>query len=775
MANHQPGQEDRLYKLLPAIYRERDEAEGYPLRALLRVVQAQAGTLQADIQELWDNFFIETCKQWVIPYIGDLVGNNLLHDASHITTPDTARTLFPDLVGRDLRPEIAIRTRADVARTIYYRRRKGTLPMLEELARDVTGWAAHAVAFFELLNWTQHLNYCRSQSLDCPDLRRVESVDRLNGPFDTISHTVDVRTIGQTEGWYNIRNIGFFLWRLRSYEAKSIQARRLGAIGDYRYHFSPLGNAAPLFTRWRREGDEAGLATEFHVPGPIRPAAFYEDLTRYQALPSPRRGYTEFYGLFDEIPDVRNPDRLPQARDSSLMIFRDGLPVSPDKVLCMDLSTWKQPTGQMVGVDVRRGRLTFGTGWQPDRGVDVYYHYGFSADLGGGPYRRRAWQVRRVLPEPERPEVIKVDQSGKTPHSVTSLNAALVRWQTAGKPNTIIIILDNRTYEEVIAIEPADNHWLVIEATDEARPHLRLSGPLKITGNHPESAITLSGLLIEGWIHVSGTLGRLRLLHSTLVPGRGLTEDGLPVTTSPSLVVEGGTATGPLNTQLRVEIAFSITGPIRLPTHADGLWALDSIIDGLDGTAIAAPGTSDLGPAPILESDQFGPPTTLERVTVFGRCYVKKLPLASEVIFTKLVTVTQCQEGCVRFSFVPQPGSQTPRRYRCQPDMEIATQTEHAEKQVQDSKNRLTKPQRTAIQQEIRDWLVPSFTASHYGHQGYAQLRLACPLQIRTGAEDGAEMGAFSHLKQPQRETNLRIRLEEYLPFGLDAGLLYVT
>jgi hypothetical protein len=75
----------------------------------------------------------------------------------------------------------------------------------------------------------------------------------------------------------------------------------------------------------------------------------------------------------------------------------------------------------------------------------------------------------------------------------------------------------------------------------------------------------------------------------------------------------------------------------------------------------------------------------------------------------------------------------------------------------------------------VRARTVPSFTSIHYGLPGYAQLRLGAPLEIRTGAEDGSEMGAFCHLKQPQRETNLRVRLEEYLPFGLDAGLIYVT
>ena len=44
------------------------------------------------------------------------------------------------------------------------------------------------------------------------------------------------------------------------------------------------------------------------------------------------------------------------------------------------------------------------------------------------------------------------------------------------------------------------------------------------------------------------------------------------------------------------------------------------------------------------------------------------------------------------------------------------------------------------------------------------------PRQIRAGAEDGSEMGAFSMLKQPQRESNLAIRLDEYLPVGLEAG-----
>jgi hypothetical protein len=408
-------EQERLYALLPEIYRVRDAGLGEPLRALLGVVQGQSDLLEADIRQLWDDFFIETCEPWVIPYIGDLVGTSPLFDSARGAAAETAEALFHDLRGPRLTPAATLRSRADVAKTIYYRRRKGTLPMLEELARDITGWGAHAAEMFERLGWTQHVrNHLRLHSPRTPDLRNPVPLDLLEGPFDTAAHTVDVRPIEQLTGWYGIRNIAFFLWRLRSYEVEGAAARRLGAAGDFRWHVSPLGNPAPLFTRWRREGDEAGLATELHVPGPIRPAAFFEDPAN-------------FYGPFDILP---GPDGSQQAPDSSLVIVRDGVPVPTAKVRCMDLAVWAQPAGpEIVGVDVGRGRLAFSAGWEPEEGVDVYYHYGFSADLGGGTYPRGAWLVKRTLAD----TVIRVDQSGVTPGSVASLGAALAACRPAAR------------------------------------------------------------------------------------------------------------------------------------------------------------------------------------------------------------------------------------------------------------------------------------------------------------------------------------------------------
>src|SRR5262249_19239312 len=375
------------YGLMPTLYREQDAAQGFPLRALLRIIGEQAGLVEGDIQQLYEDLFIETCRPWVIPYIGDLVSNNLLSDGSRSAEPYLANELFTDLIGRDLRPPIAARIRADVARTIYYRRRKGTVPMLEELARDVTGWAVRAVEFFELLGWTQNLEHFRPQSR-WTDVRSVEAMDRIGGAFDTSSHTVDVRPTNRVEGKYNIPNIGFFIWRLSSYPLKNVPARLVPNPGppsqSWRFHFSPMGNPAPLFTAWRRQGDAAGLATELGIPGPIRRSAFYDDLVRFNSQAPPLPDFTNIYGLFSPIQGVN----VVECADCGFYILFKGKPIPPGQITCARLDPWPatQPAGNKVNVDVDRGRLVLGSALTPGPGtsgpaVDVLFHYGFSADM----------------------------------------------------------------------------------------------------------------------------------------------------------------------------------------------------------------------------------------------------------------------------------------------------------------------------------------------------------------------------------------------------------
>jgi len=95
------------------------------------------------------------------------------------------------------------------------------------------------------------------------------------------------------------------------------------------------------------------------------------------------------------------------------------------------------------------------------------------------------------------------------------------------------------------------------------------------------------------------------------------------------------------------------------------------------------------------------------------------------------------QSGCVRFSGLP-PGSRTGRRYRC-------------------------------VEEAVR------FTSLWFGDPAYAQLERSTPDSIRRGAHDESEMGVTHRLYAPQREDNVGLRLEEYLRFGLEAGVRYAT
>jgi hypothetical protein len=58
---------DRLYDLLPAVYRIRDGERAEQLRKLLEVIGEQLQLVEDDIDRLYDNWFIETCEDWVIP------------------------------------------------------------------------------------------------------------------------------------------------------------------------------------------------------------------------------------------------------------------------------------------------------------------------------------------------------------------------------------------------------------------------------------------------------------------------------------------------------------------------------------------------------------------------------------------------------------------------------------------------------------------------------------------------------------------------------------
>jgi hypothetical protein len=640
----------RLYDLLPTIYRIRDQEQGGALRALLAVIAEQVAVLEEDIDQLYDDQFIETAAEWVVPYIGDLIGARGLHERTSATT---------------------FSQRAQVANTLAYRRRKGTAAIIEQLARDTTNWDSHVVEFFQLLATTQHLNHLRMDNVAIADIRNTAALERLNTPFDVMAHTAEVRRISSGRGKYNIPNVGVFLFRLRAYPLTRARAFR---VDGHRYTFHPLGFDSALYNLPESETSIAGLSDRVHVPLPIG----------------------------------RREDRAPYyGEEGSILIFIDDEPVEAGDVRFCDLSddngAWAHSSPTLYSIDPVLGRLALPTGEADPGSVDVTFYYGSSADMGGGEYDRAA-----QLPlSPDREVSV----------SAPDLQSAADAVSGGGS----VRFADSSTYAWNNGSIQADAGAVVtLYAADATRPTLVLTGDLAISGGE-NSEVILDGLLIAGGVlRVTGSLGTLRLRHCTIVP------------TETSLIVE--------SPNVNVEIDRCILGGVRV---ADGstLRISSSILDvtALDHVAYVAPDGAAGG---AFEA---------RNCTIRGRVSAARIE-ATNVIFLAErsgtrppVYAERRQQGCVRFSFVP-PNSQVPQRYQCQP---------------RDGDDPL----------RVR----PIFTSMNYGDAGYFQLSQYCPAEIRQGADDESEMGAFHDLYTPQRETNLRVRLDEFLRFGLEAGIFYAS
>lgn len=734
---------DRLYNLLPAVYRQHDAEQGYPLKALLQVISEQVNVVEDDITGLYENWFIETCQDWVVPYIGDLVGYRPISEAG---APG-------DVTGAEgLRLNKILFPRGEVANTIGYRRRKGTLSLLEELAQSVSGWPARAVEFYHLLRVAQHINHQHLERGRTVDLRQGDALERLGGPFDELAHTVDVRRINShlTSGRYNIPSVGVFVWRLKSYPITQAPAYCLDRDLN-RFTFSVLGLDTRLFANPVDEPDPTHIANESNVPTVIRRRAFEDHLE-------------DFYG-----------------EGKSLNIWRGDLsqPVPIENIIAADLSDWSYvPKDDDVAVDPELGRIALSSSYSLkhyDVGVWVSYHYGFSADMGGGEYPRRlrqrpAQEIYRVGPN----------------ESFQKISDALSRWiadknEDGKKRDAIIEIEDSGAYVEQIRIilEPDDR--LELRAANGKRPVIRLlnwetnrSDSLKIegtSGNGIPGRITFDGLLITGrGIKVTGELLEVKLRHCTLVPG-WMQKDNhqMQKSTAPSVRL--------INTTARLVVESCILGSIlvnqdEVRTDPLSICIEDSILDARDPKRKAL----DASGCPVAFAR-----LTLLRSTIYGETQVHAIDLAENSIFFGKVIVCRRQEGCVRFSYVA-PQSRTPRRYNCQPDLAEKAAAEEIRIAAREPGSELAMLSDSELKEEIeaamkreRDRVIPQFNSTHYGKPHYFQLADYCAVEIRRGADDQSEMGAFHDLYQPQREGSLRVRLEEYTPAGTDVGIIFVN
>ena len=711
---------ERLYALLPSVYRIRDELQGHPLRALVALIAQEFEALEENVEQLYDDQFIETCDAWVAPYIGDLIGYRPLHGvAAAIASP-----------------------RAEVANTIGFRRRKGTAAMLEQLARDVTDWPARAVEFFEQLAATQYMNHVRLYAPATADLRSTPKMLQLGGAFNAVAHTAEMRRPESGSGRYNIPNIGIFLWRLQPFRLSNVPlVPDPGDATGQKFRMNPLGADLRLFRLPQTETVISHIAEPANVPEPlpIRELAlqFHEAQDTTDVVAE-----TQDYGAGHSFVLTRAGAAVP--------INRPGPPVPPGDppspaipdLRIADLRDildggavigWAHEASVLadeIFIDPERGRILFGTSRAAEHAADPFFagfHYGFSRPIGGGAYERSLTDVVGTQRSASQSETLQ-------PH----LDAIA----SGGR----LIINDSLTYTETPVFKvdgvtaDAPGLEVVVSARNGARPLIASGGPIALDIGE-RGRLVLDGLVISGGAlqlvaAADDEPRELVLRHCTLAPGLALNADGSAASPgAPSLTVA--------NPFAMVRLEQCIVGALQVDTNAQ-VDLVDCVVDAGSLEAIAFEGTAPGGP---------GAEMTIQDSTVIGKLHVRLMRLASNTLFFAHLAaadtwkaplwVERKQEGCVRFSFVP-AGSLVPKRFRCVPDNKHPDALLH-------------------------------FTSLRYTDPGYAQLRGATDKAVREGADDEGEIGVMHPLFQPQRETNLRIRLDEYLRFGLHAGIFYVT
>jgi hypothetical protein len=701
-----------------------------PLQSLLLVIQEQLGILAEDLDQLYDDQFIETCAQWVIPYIGDLIGYQSVKGiAPAIDNP-----------------------RSEVAETISLRRRKGTVLVMEQLARDVTGWSAHAVEFFRILGDTQYMNHLRLSNYYAPDLRSWQPGLYMDTAFDETAHKVDVRRIAVGRGRYNIQNIGIFLWSLNAYGITKDQAA-ISTGHPQCLRFSSLGMDIPLFHRAIPQGEEiTNPAQPFNVADRLQRRVLCDDL--------PKGVGAVYYG-----------------EGKSLVIYLDDKPLNPYEVRVANLfgadGSWENmPTDNTYRavIDPELGRIALPPAAHGETlpSVKVSYHYGFNADIGGGEYPR----LDSFIVNDEQ-FVFKFPDAAAVPRYATLQEALdFAKGQLAGNGAVAVEITNSETHPQNgphdLTVDVPAGCTIELRASNEKRPTLLLHREITVLGA-PSSTLVLNGLVIgasAGMAPASPTpvalvhlpkqrpdgsanqLENLNISHCTLVPGWSVHTSGKPrFGTQPNLVAK---AAG-----LTITARSSILGAIRADEFVN-LQAFDTIIDATDPTNVAVAhvdvdslaGIGSLtlgGVAPLDTSDvpQHG-------CTVVGKVHAVLFALVSDsILWARLgnadpwaagLIADRKQQGCVRFSYLPADPI-VPRQFKCI-------------------------EQGPGLPQ-------PLFYSLQYGDPAYGKLSPLTDDAIRRGADDGGEMGAFHFVLAPLRETDLRVRMQEYIPVGLEFGVFY--
>ena len=818
---------NKLWNLIPAVYRslDTDQFNSFgPLREMVNRIGAQAAILRRSIDRMWQDQSIETCDDWVISYIGDLLATNLVASL--------------DAAGK----------RRDVAKTIYYRRRKGTVAVLEEIAADITGWDAKVVEFFRRMARTRHgLDPAIGLALqpgDGTDTHQLQQAEGLIGPltrtpiggtarlcnvygatktqsaFDEFFHTADFRYGQGQVGWQNIPRLGVFLWRLLTFETGPVTPVCVKGCPGW-FTFDPTGRDIPLFALSVRDSDYYASQwvspIEAQLPTPISQPLFDADKSSSLLYPN------------------------------SLAVYPMPAPESTEQAL---------PPGDLV---VRPGRGRVQTLMSPPEEIWLKYAYGFSAMTGAGPYDRRL-----VRPAPAQP----TSASGVSGGGACPIPAS-----------GTFTISDSLTYD--IPNDVTMTGDITIVAANEVRPLLRFAeaadrATWNITGL-AGSNLALDGLFVSGFdIVLRGTFDSVTLSCCTLDPGGAasatLVDQSPPTAWASSVFAVSADGRDLVPCRLWIEgsiatltIQRSVTGPIRTrgEGEVDNLCITDSIVQGIR--------TAGWGP---FDKEDIKDPARLERILRAAEDPVSKYLGQSPAIQKWLQSIASSPPSPPHWmdaaldplvdalnklvsgpslykhngsAFAGVPLSETTRTLRREVEFSSSAVPELNRSLLEDaypleladaamalangdvSLSRCTILDRMNVHRldasecilhdlavvddtqhgcvRFSSWTTYSvlprqyesvqtapgadlFTSTDFGQPGYCQLLQTADLQIAgsggiavasappsilSGAENGSEMGAFCLQQNSIKAQALLIKYQEYMPFGLVPVLIYVT
>jgi hypothetical protein len=781
---------ERLYALLPAHIRGADAANGLALKALIQVLASGSAEIDREIATLYDSMFVETAPEAALADLAALVASEPL---------------------RPLPPGSGYSTRGFVANTIRYRRGKGTARVLEALSNDVGRFGAVAVEYFMRLARTQNLIDVRPERPGTADLVPGTTAARTATGSDRLPRLVDVRSIARAAGRHHVPHVGVHLLRpivpvFPAPNGTDLPDDRLAAVplarpwldganprpGYFQLSAQP-GRVLRLFNPDRRSQDDTGRVIDTDLPDRLRRLDLHLETERRRrialGLPGAALGESPWFDAeghpFTIFLRAAQATTFTRVRPEEILIANLDLDPTPAGARPAGKKLYPVPTAATpapppaeqrirCGFDPVTGRLIVA---QPEdiAEVRIAYGTGIARAIGAGPQERNTPDVPFDIVDTDKVKhfirIVDATQpetgaAGDPMRPVKQLATALGDWAQHGAGKRGLIVLTRCDREGAagnatgvpVAVHP-DSELHIVSAKWQGktpRPgvpdnpdrhgyvkrierRFTIDAPLEISAAAAPPAGGRAGVLVLDGVEL--TLGlsiRVRSVSRLLIRHCVVrAPNTTAISTTAQLV---GT---------EVAIDRSIVGRINLNFGSDpasgSVVITGSIVsaDGASGTTLNAPGLDG----------------RLHDVTIFGTSSFKSLE-ATNVIFTDAAAVVRSQSGCVRYSSIAS-GSAMPRRFRCQPDLAQAAAAER--------KGADLSPAELAT---VALAVTPLFLDTSLDEPTVAILHPLTPDTIRLGGENDTEMGVFAQSAEGLRAANLTSLFEDYLPFGLEAGLI---